>query len=108
VGELMGMLNTHANTTIPARAGYEVVSAQAAGEVARWPVIAWAIVLAYGYGDGGGIIPVALGIVFDGDVHAVVMPDGRVLTTADGSPRWFEDAYVGERRQRNDSHARLV
>lgn len=40
---------------------------------------------------GGGILPIALGIVFDADAHANAMPDGRVLTTLGGSARWYKD-----------------
>ena len=87
------MLNTtNATTMIPAAAGYEVISVEAAGELARWPVIGWAIVSAYGYGDGGCILPIALGIVFNADAHAVSLPDGRTLTTAGGVARWYRDA----------------
>jgi len=46
-------------------------------KIGRWPVIAWSLVPAYGYGDETGIIPVALGIVFNADVHAVSLPMGH-------------------------------
>jgi hypothetical protein len=81
-------------TAIPAQAGYEVVSLDATGEVQRWPIIAWGLVPHYGYGDGGSIMPIALGIVFDGDAHGIVMPDGRTLTTAGGMARWYRDSKV--------------
>jgi hypothetical protein len=57
VGELalMGMIKTNATAMIPAVTGYEVVSIEAAGEVARWPIIGWGIVPHYGYGDSGCI-----------------------------------------------------
>jgi len=83
----MGMFNSAA-TTIPAAAGYEVVSVEATGDVGRWPIIGSII----GYDDGGYILPIALGILFNGEAHAIAMPDGRVLTTAGSSPRWFKDA----------------
>jgi hypothetical protein len=34
----------------------------------------------------------ALSIAFNRDAHAIVMPDGRVLITAGGSPRWYKGA----------------
>jgi hypothetical protein len=37
-------------------------------------------------------LPTALGIAFNRDAHAIVMPNERVLTTAGGSPRWYKDA----------------
>jgi hypothetical protein len=80
---LMGMmLNTSATTMIPAAAGYEVISIEVAGELARWPIIGSAVVPAYGYGLGGSIIPVVLGAAFDPDLHAIAMPDGRTLSTS--------------------------
>lgn len=82
----MGMLSSTA-TMIAASPGFEVISIEATGDVARWPVIAWGV--SYGYVDG--ILPIALGIVFNGDQHAVAMPDGRVLTTIGGEPRWWKD-----------------
>src|SRR5262245_54422382 len=85
----MGMLNTHA-TMIPASPGFEVVSIEAAGEIARWPVIAWG--LNYGYGDG--ILPIVIGVHFNADVHALAMPDGRVLSMATGTPQWWKDAQT--------------
>src|SRR5262245_58561175 len=88
----MGMLNTSPTTMIPAAPGFEVISVEAAGELSRWPVVGWRIIPDYGYGDSGGILPIALGIVFNADLHAVSLPDGRVLTTAGGSPRWYKDA----------------
>jgi hypothetical protein len=39
--------------------------------------------------DGGGIMPVCLGLIFDSDQHAIAMPDGRTLSTAGGIPRWY-------------------
>jgi hypothetical protein len=39
-------------------------------------------------------LPIALGIAFNRDAHAIVMPNGRVPTTAGGSPRWYRDAKV--------------
>jgi hypothetical protein len=96
VGELalMGMINTNATAMIPAVTGYEVVSIEAAGEVARWPIIGWGIVPHYGYGDSGCILPVTLGIVFNAEAHVIVTPDGRALSMADGTPRFYKDAKM--------------
>jgi hypothetical protein len=50
----------------------------------RWPLIGSAIVPTYTF-DGGGILPVALGIVFDPNRHAIVTPpDARTFSTAGG------------------------
>src|SRR5262245_43267455 len=63
-------------TVIPAAAGFEVVSVEAAGELSRWPVVGWRIIPDYGYGDSGGILPIALGIVFNADVLRSACPTG--------------------------------
>ena len=34
----------------------------------------------------------ALGIVFNGEAHAMSLPDGRVISTAGGMPRWYKHA----------------
>ena len=85
------MLNTAATTMTPAADGHEVIVLETAGELSRWPVIGWGIVPHYGLGARGSILPIALGIVFNGDDHTIAMPDGRVLTTAGGRPRWYRD-----------------
>jgi len=41
------MLNTNATTMIAAAASYEVVTVEMAGELQRWPVVAWGLVSTY-------------------------------------------------------------
>jgi hypothetical protein len=93
VGDNFGMLNVNPTTVLAATAGFEVVSIEAAGELQRCPLLGWAVIPSYGYGLGGSIVPVALGIIFNAEVHGIRLPDGRVLAAPEGAmPRFFKDA----------------
>jgi len=77
----VGILNTNATTMIAASPGYEVISLDAAGDAVRPPVIAWAPVITYAF-DRGGILPVALGVVFNADEHVSACPMGACSPVA--------------------------
>jgi hypothetical protein len=87
------MLNTSPTTVLPAAAGFEVLALEGAGEISKWPILGWAVTPLYGYGRGGSIQPITLGVVFSADVRGIGLPDGRIIyppyaTEPTPPPRW--------------------
>jgi len=90
---MMGMFG-HATTTtvIPAAPGFEVISLDAGFQVMRQPIIAWQVTTAGQYVTS--LVPIWIGFDLGDTWYGVRLPDGRVVSEASGSPRFYVDAEL--------------